>query len=110
MADSTEAANQAAADNFKAGLKWLQTPEAAKLSAAAKAKALSYFKQRYPNANMGAFEVQVTFDKNHKATGEVFFNEGGGLLQSVFGADRKYWPQAMISVVYAGNECNRNRL
>ena len=66
---STEAANQAAADNFKAGLKWLQTPEAAKLSAAAKAKALSYFRQRYPNADMGAFEVQVTFDKNHKATG-----------------------------------------
>ena len=60
MADSTEAANQAAADNFKAGLKWLQTPEAAKLSAAAKAKTLSYFKQRYLNADMGAFEVQVT--------------------------------------------------
>ena len=53
-------ANQAAADSFKAGLKWLQTPEAAKLAAAAKAKALSYFKQRYPNADMGAFEVHVT--------------------------------------------------
>ena len=57
---ATEAANQAAADSFKAGLKWLQTPEAAKLAAAAKAKALSYFKQRYPNADMGAFEVHVT--------------------------------------------------
>ena len=48
---------------------------------------------------MGAFEVQVTFDKNHKATGEVFFNEGGGSLLSVFGTDRKYWPQAMISAL-----------
>ena len=53
----------------------MQTPEAAKISAAAKAKAkaLSYFKQRYPNADMNAFKVQVSFDENRKATGEVLF-------------------------------------
>ena len=88
---------------YDAEWKWLQTPEADKLSAAAKAKALSYFKQRYPNADMDAFKVRVNFDKNRKATGEVLFvdNKGGwdGSLISVFGSDRKYWPQAMISTL-----------
>ena len=37
-----------------------------------KAKALSYFKQRFLNADMSAFTVEVDFDENHKATGEVF--------------------------------------
>ena len=42
---------------YKDDWKWMQTPEAAKRSAAAKAKALSYFKQRYPNTDMDAFKV-----------------------------------------------------
>ena len=70
---------------YEAEWKWMQTPEAAKRSAAAMAKAVSYFKQRYPNADMDAFKVQVTFDKNRKATGEVLFNEGDGASQSGFG-------------------------
>ena len=77
----------------------MQSPEAAKLSAAAKAIALSYFQQRYPNADMDAFEVQVNSDKNRKTTGEVLFKEGGGSSQSVFGSERKYWPQAMMSAL-----------
>ena len=44
---------------YEAELKWLQSSEAAKLAAAAKAKALSCFKQRYPNADMENFEVEV---------------------------------------------------
>ena len=40
---------------YEAEWKWVQTPEAAKRSAAAKAKALSYFKQHYPSADMDAF-------------------------------------------------------
>ena len=75
--------------------KWMQTPEAAKISAEAKAKALSYFKQRYPNAHMNAFKVQVNFDKNSKATGEVLFvdkkGSWDGSLVNVFGSGRKYW-------------------
>ena len=76
-------------------LKWMKSPEATKLAAAAKAKALSYFKQRFPNADMSAFTVKVDFDENHKTTGEVFLKEGQGSLKSVFGSERNYWPQAM---------------
>ena len=65
-------------DSIDPELKWMKSPEATKLAAAAKAKALSYFKQRFPNADMSAFRVQVDFDENHKATGEVFFKEGQG--------------------------------
>ena len=46
---------------------------------------------------MEKFKVQVTFDENRKATGELLFKEGDGASQSVFGLDRKFWPQAMIS-------------
>ena len=49
---------------YDAEWQWMQVSEAAKLSAAAKPKALSYFKQRYPNADMDAFKVQVNFHKN----------------------------------------------
>ena len=63
----------------------MKSPEATKLAAAAKAKALSYFKQHFPNTDMSAFTVEVNFDENHKATGEVFFKEGQGSLKRVFG-------------------------
>ena len=82
-------------DTIDSKLKWMKSPEAKKLAAAAKAKALLYFKQRFPNADMNAFTVQVDFDEYHKATGEVFFKEGQGSLKSVFGSDRNNWPQAM---------------
>ena len=52
---------------------------------------------------MSRFKFQVDFDENRKATGEVLFvdNKGGwdGSLISVFGSDRKYWPQAVISAL-----------
>ena len=73
----------------------MKSPEATKLAAAAKAKAISYFKQRFPNADMSTFTVEVDVDENHKATGEVFFREGQGSLKSVFGSDRNDWPEAM---------------
>ena len=75
-------------DSIDSKLKWMKSPEATKLAKAAKAKALSNFKQRFPNADMRAFTLQVDFDENHKATGEVFFKEGQGSLKSVFGSDR----------------------
>ena len=59
---------------YEAEWKWMQTPEAAKRSAAAKAKALSYFKQRYPNANMENLKVQVYFDKNYKPQARCFLS------------------------------------
>ena len=82
-------------DSVDSKFKWMKSPEATKLAAAAKAKAISYFKQRFPNADMSAFTVEVDFDENHKATGEVFFREGQGSLKSVFGSDRNDWPEAM---------------
>ena len=39
---------------------------------------------------MENFEVEINFDKNHKATGEVLFKEEDGSSQSVFGPGRKY--------------------
>ena len=74
-------------DSIDSEFKWMKSPEATKLTAAAKAKLLSYFKQRFPNADMSAFTVEVDFDENHKATGELFFKEGQGSLKSVFGSD-----------------------
>ena len=82
-------------DTIDSKLKWMKSLEATKLAAAAKEKALSYFKQRFPNADMSASTVQVDFDENHKATGEAFFKEGQGSLKGVCGSDRKYWPKAM---------------
>ena len=82
-------------DSIDSKLKWMKSPEATKLAEAAKAKSLSYFKQRFPNADMSAFTVQVDFDENHKATGEVFFKEGQGSLKGVFGSDRNDWPEAL---------------
>ena len=82
-------------DTIDLKLKWMKSPEATKLAAAAKAKSLLYFKQRFPNADMSAFTVEVDFDESHKATGEVFFKEGQGSLKSVFGSDCNYWPEAM---------------
>ena len=58
--------------------KWIMSPEAIKLVAAAKAKAISYFKKRFPNADMSAFTAEVDFDENHKTTGEVYSREGQG--------------------------------
>ena len=82
-------------DTIDSKLKWMKSPEATKLPAAAKAKELSYFKQRFPNADMSAFTVEVDFDENHKAPGEVFFKEGQASLKSLFGSDRNNWPEAM---------------
>ena len=82
-------------DTIDSKLKWMKSPEATKLPAAAKTKALSYFKQRFPNADMSAFTAQVDFDENHKATGKVFFKEGQGSFRGVFGSDHKYWPEYM---------------
>ena len=63
-------------DSIDSKFKCMKSPEATKLAAAAKTKSLSYFKQRFSNADMSTFTVEVDFDENHKASGEVFFKEG----------------------------------
>ena len=73
----------------------MQKPEAKKKSSAAKDKAWTYFIQQFPNADVSKFVSQVYVDEKNKFSAEVFFKEGPGSLQSVFGSDRKYWSERM---------------
>ena len=68
-------------------------PEAKQRSAAAKAKALSDFKKRFPHAQMAKFQVQVEIDANRKASGEVLFPDGNGSWELI--GDQKYWSPAL---------------
>lgn len=61
--------------------KWSATPETEKRSQEAKAKALAEFKRKYPNADMGNFTTEVTFDDKNRAMGEVYFKAGPGWFQ-----------------------------
>ena len=70
----------AAAKAYDAEWKWMSSTEAKQRSDAAKAKALSDFKKRFPHAQMSRFQVQVEFDANRKALGRVLFPDGEWLL------------------------------
>ena len=54
-----------------AQMKWLSSNEARKLSKVAIDKAKEQFLESYPNVDISWFTVQVDFDENQKATGEV---------------------------------------
>ena len=80
------------AKDYEAEWKWLNTsPEAKQRSDAAKAKALSEFKKRFPRADMSKFIVQDEFDSNRKATGRVLFPDGDGSWENALIEDQKYW-------------------
>ena len=84
----------AAAKAYDAEWKWMTTStEAKKLSDAAKAKALSDFKKRFPHAQMSRFQVQVEIDANRKASGEVQFPDGNGSWELI--GDQKHWSPAL---------------
>ena len=84
----------AAAKAYDAEWKWMTTStEAKKLSDAAKAKALSDFKKRFPHAQMSRFQVQVEIDANRKASGEVLFPNGNGSWELI--EDQKHWSPAL---------------
>ena len=55
---------------------------------------------RFPNADKDQFVAQTYSDDKGNITGsEMFFKEGPGSLQSVFGSDRKYWrPQVKTAI------------
>ena len=72
----------------------MKTPEAQRIATSAQEKAWNELQQQFPRADRSKFEIQTDFTKNHKATGEVFFKDNGGLT-SVFGSDRRYWSQQM---------------
>ena len=62
----------------KAELKWLSFSEAKQRVAAAKARAISEFKKRFPRADISRFEEEVQLDANRKATATVLFTESDG--------------------------------
>ena len=73
---------------------WMKSPEANKLAAAAKAKALSDFKKRFPKADMTKFKTEVSF-AGHKATADVLFIEGPDSWADISLIDRKDWTEPM---------------
>ena len=88
----------AASKAYDAEWKWMTTsPEAKQRSDAAKAKALSDFKKRFPHAQMSKFQVQVEIDANRKASGEVLFPDGNGSWELI--GDQKYWSPALRSAL-----------
>ena len=58
---SANAGNKAAENRLRVGVQWLQSPEAAKLAAAAKAKVLSDFKQAFSKGPHGGFRSPSQF-------------------------------------------------
>ena len=91
----------AAAKAYEAEWKWLSSTEAKKLSDAAKAKALSDFKKRFPHAQMSRFQVRVEFDANRKALGRVLFPDGDGSWENPLIEDQKYWSPALRAALGA---------
>ena len=80
---------------MEAFTKWAQKPETKAKLAAAKTNAWADFTKQFPNADKTKFVAQNNVDDKWNITAEVFFKEGSGSLQSVFGSDRKYWSQQM---------------
>ena len=79
---------------FKDGVgKWMGTPEALNKASSAKTNAWAMFVKEFPNADRTKFVAQVEGDGKHNISMEIFFKEGPGSLQSVFGSDRKYWSE-----------------
>ena len=70
-------------------IKWAQKPETKAKLAATPTSAWAEFTKQFPNAD------KTNVDDKWNITAEVFFKEGPGSLQSVFGSDRKYWSQQM---------------
>ena len=71
--------------------KWAQKPETKAKLAAAQTSAWAEFTKQFPNVDKTKFVAQNNVDDKWNITAEVFFKEGLGSLQSVFGSDRKYW-------------------
>ena len=76
-------------------IKWAQKPETKAKLAAAQTSVWAEFTKQFPNADKTNFVAQTNVDDKNNITAEVFFKEGPGSLQSVFGSDRKYWSPQM---------------
>ena len=70
--------------------KWAQKPKTKTKLASVKESEWEQFTKQFPNADKTQFDVQTSANEKY-ITAEIFFNEGPGSSQSVFGSDRKYW-------------------
>ena len=69
--------------------KWARKPETKATLASEKKCAWSQFTKQFPNADKTQFNVETSVDEKYNISAEVFFNEGPGSSQGVFGSDRK---------------------
>ena len=84
------------AADYEALMKWSSSSEAKQRIAAAKAKAISEFKKRFPRADISRFEEEVEMNsKTRNATATVLFTESDGSQTDVVRKDRKYWSQPL---------------
>ena len=60
-----------------------------------KKSAWAQFTKQFPNADKTQFSEETSADDKWNITVKVFFNEGPGSSQSMFGSDRKHWSQRM---------------
>ena len=100
-------------DSIEELKKMMQTPEAKKKSSATKDKAWTYFIQQFPNADVSKFVSQVYVDEKNNLSAEVFFKEGPGSLQSVFGSERRYWNEQMknaLGLALFPFNCHRDKI
>ena len=88
-------------------LAYLTSSEAKTFAAAAKAKVLQAFQQKYPNADMSTFVAEASFPSKTNAKADVLYIEGPGTWQLVDEGDRKYWPADMEKENFGRGLCWR---
>jgi len=71
--------------------------------AEAKKDAWVPFNQQFPNADRSKFVSQAAVESKGYVSTEIFFKESEGLLQKVFGSDRKYWSAEMKKALGLGD-------
>lgn len=89
--------------------KWFQTPEGLIKSKIAEtiAGTSSWLLSR-KHAGSTKFIAHVYGNEKHQVTAEIFFNEGPGSLQSVFGSERKYWRKTNEKLFRCDSHINLN--
>jgi len=93
--------------DFQDYQKWVQRSDTKAKEAMAQTNVWLAFTKQFPNADKNQFVSQIKIDEQHKITAEnfwpffekylIFFKEGPGSLQSVFGSNRHSWSQKMKS-------------
>ena len=71
--------------------KWIQTPEADKITETGRKKAQETFLAKYLNSDKIEFVAKSVFNKSHTATTYMYCKAVHGDLLHVFGSDHKYW-------------------